>query len=332
MLRGAVKDNVDVIQGRLPSRLRLRGRLSFVLIRRLSQVGIAAVIVVVALRAGHSGTVTPELSAPAAATANAPQQPTVSVALLSPLIPSSFVSPQSLNLGVKRIVLDPGHGGDNLGTGSAGGLLEKDVTIAIASRLAELMVKRGFEIVMTRAGDESISLRQRSATANEQRGDLFVSIHLNSLQPRSVRGIETYYLGGNDAAERDSLSAVENQQSGYALADMRTMIDRIFVSAKRDESKKLAETVQRSLVETLRQSDPDIVDRGVKTAPFVVLVGTDMPAILAEVSCLSNAPEAERLKTAGYQQTIAEALASGIEEFARGRRGLAAERTLTHGN
>jgi N-acetylmuramoyl-L-alanine amidase len=220
-----------------------------------------------------------------------------------------------LALGVRRVVIDPGHGGDNLGTASAGGLLEKELTLDLSTRVRRLLLARGVEAVMTRTSDETLSLKDRAVAANGWRGDIFVSIHLNSLEPASLRGVETYYLGPSERPEHDMIAEKENEHSGYSLADMRALLDSIYADVRREESKRLAQSVQRTLVRRLRTIDPGIKDRGVKTAPFIVLVATEMPAILAEVSCLSNAEDAKRLGTAAYRQTIAEALASGIQAF-----------------
>ena len=140
---------------------------------------------------------------------------------------------------------------------------------------------------------------------------------MNSLVPKDTRGIETYYLGTSDAPGVDALAAAENRDSGYSLADMRTLVDMIYMDARKDESRRLAESVQRALLRDLRRVNPSIEDRGVKTAPFVVLVGTKMPAILAEVSCLSNDEEAELLNGSGYRQSIADALFDGVHAYLR---------------
>jgi N-acetylmuramoyl-L-alanine amidase len=213
------------------------------------------------------------------------------------------------------VVLDAGHGGAHVGTVSAAGLLEKDITLDLAQRSQRLLIERGFEVVMTRTDDAALSLKDRATTANQQRGDIFVSIHLNALEQAGGPGVETFYLGPSSHPELDAIAAAENQHSGYALADLRTLLDGIYVDARRDESKRLARTVQDAVWRRLRKTDPAMDDRGVKTAPFVVLVATEMPAILAEVSCLSDATEAERLGTAAHRQAIAEALVGGIQAF-----------------
>jgi N-acetylmuramoyl-L-alanine amidase len=265
----------------------------------------------------------------AAVPGNAEAAPT---AVLDPSVLSQPVHPNVLNLSVRRIIVDAGHGGDNLGTSSAAGINEKDVTLDIAERVRQLIVQAGFEAVMTRTTDEARSLLERADTANRRHGDIFVSIHLNSLRPSSARGIETYYLGPSGGPELDAIAAAENRDSGYSLSDIRALLEKIYTDAKRDESRRLAEAVQRALVLNLQKTAPAITDRGVKTAPFMVLVATEMPAIVAEVSCLSNAEDAKHLKTGKYRQTIAEALVSGIQTFAHGSRVGAAEGRGTSGS
>jgi N-acetylmuramoyl-L-alanine amidase len=248
-----------------------------------------------------------------------------------PSLLSRQVDPNVLDLSVRRVILDAGHGGDNLGTSSADGVNEKDVTLDIAERVRQLIVQRGFEAVMTRTADETRSLLERAATANDRHGDIFVSIHLNSLRPTSVRGIETYYLGPSDGPELDAIVTAENRHSGYSLSDIRSLLEKIYTDVRRDESRRLAQAVQRALVLNLQKTAPAITDRGVKTAPFVVLIATEMPAIVAEVSCLSNHDDATHLNTAEYKQTIAEALVSGIQTFAYGSRPDATEGRGTSG-
>ena len=170
---------------------------------------------------------------------------------------------------------------------------------------------------MTRDKDEAVPLRQRTALANAQGADLFVSIHLNWIDQSQARGMETYYLGPTEDPVLLQLAAQENRDSGYSLADFRRLLDHIYLSVRRDESRRLAETVQRTLVTSLHPKHPALVNRGVKTAPFAVLVGTEMPAILAEVACLSNAEEAQLLATPQYRQSIAQALLQGIRAYAQ---------------
>jgi N-acetylmuramoyl-L-alanine amidase len=219
-------------------------------------------------------------------------------------------------VGVRRIVLDPGHGGKDLGTVTAEGTAEKELALDISQRLAALLRQRpGIEVLLTRNDDREVVLKDRARYANEQRADLFVSIHLNWLQPASNRGVETFYLGATQDPYLVQLASRENRESGYALADVRRLLDGIYLDLRQQESQELAAAVQKALFQTLERKNPALRDRGVKSAPFLVLVGTQMPAILAEVSCLSNQKEAELLGTEAYRQTIAEALLEGLDAY-----------------
>jgi N-acetylmuramoyl-L-alanine amidase len=331
ILKEAVNNDLDTIHGRLPPTLRpVRRRLR--LWSRPARLGAFSVVVVVA-SAGVArwpapvqvvtSTVVSAVSRHATAAPNAAPDPSLL---------SRQVDPNVLDLSVRRVILDAGHGGDNLGTSSAEGINEKDVTLDIAERVRQLIVQRGFEAVMTRTADETRSLLERAATANDQHGDIFVSIHLNSLRPSSVRGIETYYLGPSNGPELDAIVTAENRHSGYSLSDIRSLLEKIYTDVRRDESRRLAQSVQRALVLNLQKAAPSITDRGVKTAPFVVLIATEMPAIVAEVSCLSNHDDAKHLNTAEYKQTIAEALVSGIQTFAYGSRVATTEGRGTSGS
>ena len=228
-------------------------------------------------------------------------------------------TPDVLHLSVRRVVIDAGHGGDSRGTASEAGGLEKTFTLDIAERMRTEVEARGFTTLMTRSDDKTVSLQRRAEIANKGEGDIFVSIHINWFEVAGMTGIETYYLGPSDGSDLDTIAERENQHSGYSMADLRSMLDRIFADTRRDESRQLATTVQRALVAQMGQAGAPAIDRGVKRAPFVVLVATDMPAILAEVSCLSDKDEAERLDQPEYRQRIAEALASGVATFARAR-------------
>jgi N-acetylmuramoyl-L-alanine amidase len=334
MLDGAIEDNLDAMRGRLPKPLRPVRRRVQLWARGTGWMALPVVMVMAGVGlARWARPVRVPTLAPAAALSSGrratsiPRPPEPSESVLS-----QPIRPDVLSLAVNRVILDAGHGGDNLGTASAKGLLEKDLTLDLAERVRALVTTRGFDAVMTRSTDETLSLQQRADVANGRRGDIFVSIHLNSLRPTSARGVETYYLGPSEGPEPDAVAAAENQHSGYSLSDMRVMLERIYTDARRNESRRLAESVQRALVQAVRRTDPSITNRGVKMAPFVVLVATDMPAILAEVSCLSNPDEAERLRTVAYRETLAEALAAGIEEFAREQGGSETERTGTSGS
>jgi N-acetylmuramoyl-L-alanine amidase len=319
LLSAAVQDNADTIADRIPSPLRPARRWLGLCAywARLAAVPCAILLIAIVVTrwstAAQPATVAPAAGpSPLSSTAPSPQNSTPDLSLLARPLPA-----RALALGVRRVVLDAGHGGVHDGTASATGLLEKDITLDLADRARRLLIDRGFDVVLTRTADTTLSLKERATTANQQRGDIFVSIHLNSLGPATAHGVETFYLGPSEHPDHDAVAAAENQHSGYSLADLRTQLDRIYVDARRDESKRLAQSIQDAVFRRLRRTDPGLDDRGVKTAPFVVLVATDMPAILAEVSCLSNPDEAERLGTTTHRQAIAEALVSGIQAFSK---------------
>ena len=228
------------------------------------------------------------------------------------------IDPSLLPVGLHTVVLDPGHGGDNEGTRAPVGLVEKEVTLDIAQRLEGLLTANGYQVVMTRDRDTRVSLRDRAELANARRGDIFVSIHVNWLENREVRGLETFYLGPTDDPYLEALAARENQQSGYSLADLRDILQQVYAGFRQEQSRRLAESVQHSLFQSLRKVDDSVRDRGVKSAPFGVLTRTEMPAILAEVSSVSNEVEARLLMTPIYRQYLAEALFRGIESYAQG--------------
>jgi N-acetylmuramoyl-L-alanine amidase len=316
MLRAAVQDNADTIADRLPVALRPARRLFALWAKRAPLLVLPVSIIVASALVARSLAAPMFVPLPPDGLVPEPSLARVTESLPDMALLTRPLRPRALGLAVRRVVLDAGHGGENLGTESAGGLLEKAVTLDLAERARQLLAEHGFEVVMTRKADDTLSLKQRATTANQSRGDIFVSIHLNSLGSATARGIETFYLGPSEQPEHEAVAAAENQNSGYSLADMRTLLDGIYLDARRDESKRLARSVQDAIVHRLRATDPEMSDRGVKTAPFVVLVATEMPAILAEVSCLSSANEAERLGRDDYRQTIAEALVSGIQSFA----------------
>ncbi len=230
--------------------------------------------------------------------------------------PPPRVAAAAFPLAVRRVVLDSGHGGMDPGASSLG-LFEKDVTLDIGRRLRVLLEAKGFEVVVTRTDDRTIRLRERARLANSSRSDVFVSIHVNSITKYTAsHGVETYYLGPTSDPSLTKLAAEENSMSGYSMADLRKLLDGVYADARREESQMLARTVQQQLYSQLRSADPGLENWGVKRAPFVVLVATDMPAILAEVGCISSQKEAAMLGKPEYRQKIAEALFHGIETYA----------------
>jgi N-acetylmuramoyl-L-alanine amidase len=224
-------------------------------------------------------------------------------------------------LSIKKIVIDPGHGGKQTGAISDSGVSEKEITLDIGLRLRRLMQKASFDVMMTRQTDQSIPLEKRVAFANANSADVFVSIHVNWMNPREIRPLETYYVGPTDDPGTIQLAGMENRESGYSLSDYRKLLDQIYLDTRRDESHRLAKTINRELYRTLSQINPVLENRGVKMAPFVVLVGTQMPAILVEVSCLSNEDEVKLLTSPDYREKIALALLKGIRSYADSLKG-----------
>lgn len=219
-------------------------------------------------------------------------------------------------LAVRRIVIDAGHGGPNLGTKTPGGLLEKEITLDIALRLRAALSADPLEVLLTRDNDRFVNLQDRAAWANENKADIFLSIHVNWLEGSRASGIETYFLGTAADSFVTELASRENLDSGHSMAEMRTLLEGIYADLRHDKSRELALAIHGALYGALRRVNPDLVDRGVKTAPFIVLVDTDMPAVLAEVAALSSETEATMLARPLYRQFIAEALATGIRRYA----------------
>lgn len=229
------------------------------------------------------------------------------------------IDPNAIPLEIRKIIIDPGHGGGNGGT-SGKGLEEKTLTLDIAKRLRDILEEENFEVALTREEDVAVDLQERVTFANEAKGDLFLSIHVNWISDRAVRGVETFYLGGTDDPELNALARKENIESGYSMADFRTLLQGIYVDVQQHESRALATSVQSALYNSLLETNPRLRNRGVKTAPFVVLIGNEMPAILAEVACLSNDKDAELLNKPRYREFIAESLAKGIRRYADSHR------------
>lgn len=219
-------------------------------------------------------------------------------------------------LGINRIVIDAGHGGKQPGAISESGVSEKDITLDIALRVHRLLDKAPFEVLMTRQDDRTMTLEKRVAFANSNRADLFISIHINWTEPREIRPLETYFVGPSDDPATIKLASMENQESGYSLSEYRRVLEKIYIDTRRDESRNLAKNIHAELYQALKAVNPTLDNRGVRTAPFLVLVGTEMPAILLEVSTLSNEEEVELLIDPDYREKIALAVSRGIGSYA----------------
>jgi N-acetylmuramoyl-L-alanine amidase len=225
---------------------------------------------------------------------------------------------RALGLHIGRVVLDPGHGGHDQGTKGPKGLLEKDLVLDVALRLGSLIEQRlGAEVVYTRQTDVFVPLEERTAIANEQKADLFLSIHANSSPVKSVSGAEVFYLNFTTSKEALDLAARENAGHGKSIFELRELIQKIALKDKLDESREFAGFVQRELSREWKRLNSAARDRGVKQAPFVVLIGASMPSVLAEVGFLSNPRDEELLKKPEYRDRLAEALYRGVERYAQ---------------
>ncbi len=239
-------------------------------------------------------------------------------------VAGGFSIARQLGLSVSRIVIDPGHGGHDPGT-VAKGLTEASLTLDVALRLEKLLQKElGIEVVLTRRSDVYIPLEERTAIANRQNADLFLSIHANSSRNDAAKGIETYFLSFASSPEAEAIAARENSASEREMHQLTDIIKAISLNNKLDESRDLAKMVQESLVGTLRKTNKEVRSRGVKKAPFVVLIGAEMPSVLAEISFITNRQELQLLKTAAYKDKIAQALYTAVLRYRRSLKGAGA--------
>ena len=329
MVRRAVGENLDLISGRRLTRRRRRLARLVTAAKLVFFIGLPAGLVATSMvlaeaARGWVATSREAVLRQAPAPGLAPSPWRVEPVVSEPFaLDRSFPAPlpidrKILPLMVRRVIIDPGHGGGHAGTEAPFGLVEKEVTLDIARRLRRLLEEASYEVVMTRDTDVKVSLVDRAELANRSSGDIFVSIHVNWFENRRSRGVETYYLGPTDDPYLADLAAMENREGGVPLAEFRDILERVYADVRQDESRQLAEAVQRSLYRSLRSINRAIENRGVKTAPFGVLVRTEMPAILAEVSCLSNEAEARRLVQPAYREYIAEAIYEGLRSYSRG--------------
>jgi N-acetylmuramoyl-L-alanine amidase len=230
---------------------------------------------------------------------------------------------RALGLKIGKIVIDPGHGGHDTGTIGPNGLEEKDLVLDVSRRLGKLLETRlGAEVIYTRKDDTFIPLETRTAIANEEAADLFVSVHANSSHDPDARGVETYYLNFTSSPEALEVAARENAVSEKSIHELQDLVKKIALREKIEESQEFASDVQRSLHSGLAAKNPGMRDRGVKKAPFIVLIGANMPSILAEISFVSNPGDEHRLGTSDYRQKIAESLYRGIAKYVSGLSGI----------
>jgi N-acetylmuramoyl-L-alanine amidase len=221
---------------------------------------------------------------------------------------------RQLGLGATRIALDPGHGGHDPGA-LGNGVSESEVVLDIALRLESLLAAAGVEVVLTRRTDAYVPLDERARVATREQADLFLSIHANASRTRAARGIETYFLNFSTDPEAEAVAARENASTAHTINNLPEILKAIALNSKLDESRSFAGLVQRAMVAQLKPVNRALVDHGVKQAPFVVLIGAEMPSVLVEVSFITNPQEGRLLKTGAYRQHIAQALFDAVRSY-----------------
>ncbi len=223
---------------------------------------------------------------------------------------------RALGLKINRVVIDPGHGGHDQGTSGPKGLLEKDLVLDVALRLGKLLEQRlGSEVIYTRSDDTFIPLRERTEIANQKKADLFLSIHANSSPASNVAGIETYYLNFTSSSDSLDVAARENASGQNTVYELSDLVSSIAKHDKIEESKEFATEVQTALQSFETKYIPGAKDRGIRKAPFVVLIGAQMPSILAEIGFISNRQEESLLNKPDHRQKLAEALYKGVSKY-----------------
>lgn len=253
--------------------------------------------------------------------APAAEAPTAPAAALDPRLfkgARNLPLSRAFDLGVRSIIIDPGHGGDDTGAIGRGGAREKDLVLDIAQRLRRRLVARGErEVLLTRDADLTLPLAERVAIAHADHADLFVSIHLNFVPNKPINMIETFHFGPATDAATAELARRENSGQGPGMSELREIIERLETQMRREESPRLAAAIQASVLRSVRRADAGVLDYGIKRGPFVVLNQSEVPAVLAEVSCLSNPEEEARLGTVEHREAIAGALEAGILDYLR---------------
>ncbi len=223
---------------------------------------------------------------------------------------------KQLALGVKCIVVDPGHGGKDWGAISCHHVAEKDITLTIAKALKEnLETVIGCKVILTRSRDQFLTLEQRTKIANEAKADLFISIHANAHLDRTLSGVETYSLNFAKDQESARVAAFENASSRRTLSDIRMLLQKLMLTTKINESASLARQIQRNIVAKLKAKGDKVRDLGVKQAPFHVLMGAEMPSVLIETAFISNEQDEKRLKSTPFQQNLARAITAGVQSY-----------------
>ena len=244
-------------------------------------------------------------------------------------IPPSAIAKQ-LALGVRRIIIDPGHGGKDYGApGYLKGIHEKNITLQIAKRLKSMICEQlKCQAILTRDKDQYLSLEERTAIANTQNADLFISIHTNASRDRRAFGVETYILNLATDDEAIRVAAMENATSAKNISDLDSILQDLMQNAKVNESTRLAGYVQQAMAARLSKKYNMIRNKGIKQAPFYVLLGADMPSILVETSFISNPRECKRLTSVSYQQQLCQGIVDGVRRYIKETNPMAFEREM----
>jgi N-acetylmuramoyl-L-alanine amidase len=249
--------------------------------------------------------------------AASPRRPPGGTREARPASEASATMTRTLGLKIRRIVLDPGHGGHDQGTAGPSGLTEKELVLDIALRLGQMLTDElGAEVIYTRRDDRFVALEERTRIANESRADLFLSIHANSSPIKTVSGIETFILSFTTQKDALETAARENASSDLGVFELRDLLQKIALKEKVNESREFATRINTALSRGWYNQAANARNRGVKRAPFVVLIGANMPSVLAEIGFLSNARDEKELMKAEVRQRMAEALAKGISQYA----------------
>lgn len=263
----------------------------------------------------------PEPSGPSEPSGSSERAPVLAPSVVSTALPPALTKggdyslARQLGLGVQRIVIDAGHGGHDPGA-HGNGIVEKDLVLDIALRLRTLLEEQpGVDVVLTRDTDVFIPLEERTAIANREGADLFLSIHANASARKEARGLETYFLNFATNPEAEAVAARENATSSQSMGHLPEIVKAITLNNKLAESRELASMVQTQMVRKLKPQNKTVRDLGVKQAPFVVLIGAQMPSVLAEISFVTNRAEASLLKQTSYKTRIAQALCDAILKY-----------------
>ncbi len=231
--------------------------------------------------------------------------------------PGGYSMARQLGLGIRTVVIDAGHGGEDPGAIGRKGQMEKEVVLAVAQGLRDLLVGKGLDVILTRDSDIYIPLENRTVIANQKTADIFVSVHANANRKRARKGVQTFFLNFSPDPQVVEVAARENATSSRTIGQMKNTLGKIVQNSKILESRDLANKIQKNLVKSLSEHYSAVEDLGVRGGPFWVLIGGEMPSVLVEISHLSNAQEEERLRSPAYRKQVARGIFDGIIEYMR---------------